>query len=152
MQRDYARHVEAPKVQVHILAGHSVRFHANDSFRRRRLLGVWWWAARPFQRLRFTPQDRLPWRRRYPYAHPPGKLSVHFCISLLVKKKSQKVTSERRYFLNFGNVKKKKKKPTKLKINKWPLMLTFELGLYLYLYVKKKKITRNLCIKIYITL
>lgn len=39
MQGDYARHVEAPKVQVHILDGHFVRFYTNDSFRRRRLLG-----------------------------------------------------------------------------------------------------------------
>lgn len=41
LQRDYARHVEATEVQVHLLDGHFVCFHTNDSICFCRLLGLW---------------------------------------------------------------------------------------------------------------
>lgn len=40
-QGNHARHVETPEIQVHILNGHTLRFHSNTSLSFRRLLGFW---------------------------------------------------------------------------------------------------------------
>ena len=76
LQGDNACHVETPEIQVHLLAGHCLRFHSNASFCLRRLLGFRRWASWPFQRLLSPPQNPLAWHRRYPYAYPPGYIKL----------------------------------------------------------------------------
>ena len=46
-QRNHARHVEASKIQVHLLIRHTLCFHTDPSLGRLRLLGVWRPAAQP---------------------------------------------------------------------------------------------------------
>ena len=79
-QRDYACHVEATEVQVHILAGDFVRFHTNDSFCCCRLLGFWWWTSQSFQCLLSPPQKWISWCCCNPHAHSPGKQIPVFSI------------------------------------------------------------------------
>lgn len=76
LQGNYACHVEATEIQVPLLVCHTVRFHTNTSFCYLCLLGFWWWAPEPFQRLLSPPQKRLAWHRRYTYAHPPGSTLI----------------------------------------------------------------------------
>lgn len=79
LQRDYARHVEATEVQVHILAGHFVCFHSNDSFCCCRLLGFWWWTSQSFQCILSPPQKSISWCCCNPHAHSPGKFFYCSC-------------------------------------------------------------------------
>ena len=58
LQRNYARNVETPKIQVHILDGHTLCFHANTFVSFLRLLGFRRQASQPLERL--LPKTR--WR------------------------------------------------------------------------------------------
>ena len=79
LQRDYARHVEATEVQVHILAGHFVCFHSNDSFCCCRLLGFWWWTSQSFQCILSPPQKSISGSFRWKFVGFECFL-IHCCV------------------------------------------------------------------------
>ncbi|PSS07725.1 Auxin transporter protein [Actinidia chinensis var. chinensis] len=56
---NYARNLETPKIQVHILDGHTRRFHANTFVSFLCLLGFRRQTSQPLERLLPPPQDPL---------------------------------------------------------------------------------------------